>query len=530
MRSRKRTLTTRGSLGLCALSGGLLAASFPAPALWPLAWVALVPWLVALRLSPRWTAAAGSWLVGFIFFGALLYWLGLFGWTVWALACFILSLWHLGWGVGVRWIDRLTPSARLAGAAILWGGLEWARGLGNFGFTWGWLAYSQSPALSLLPVAGALGSIGLSVLIVLVNAAVAEFILGGARGEGCLFRIMRPGVVLAFVVVVVFGAQVWTERRDPPAGPEIRVAIVQGSAHGPLHAEQVNVPLTAEEERRGRDIYKRLTDEAATFRPALVVWPESVLTDAPAHDAVVAGLAARAARTADAWLLAGGPYYDTGGEVFNSAYLFAPTGNLVARYDKVQLVPFGEYVPWRERLPFIDRYHVRARDFQGGAVHHVLQAGTVSVGPVICFESIFPQISWQLAGRGAQLLVIITNDAWFGRTAAAAQHQQIAVLRAVETHRWVVRAASTGISCFISPEGRVTSEAGLFTEAVLTEDMKLAGEEAPCPGAGLVVAWAMLFLSCAVLVAPLTIPKSRRRPRRSPRRSAPRPERETEGR
>jgi apolipoprotein N-acyltransferase len=505
------------------LSGALLAVAFPSLGLWPVAWVALVPWLVALRLSTGWAAAAASWLGGFVFFGLLLYWLGLFGWTVWALACSLLSLAPLAWGLGVRWTGRLTPVARIAGAAMLWGGLEWARGLGPFGFTWGWLAYSQSPALGLLPVASAVGPIGLSVLIVLVNAALAELVVGGARGEGCLSRGARSAAVLALVAVAVIGARAWAARRPAPTGPTIRVAIVQGSAHGSLRAEQVNVPLTPAEEQRTREIYQRLTAEAARSRPALVVWPESVLTDAPEQDLAVAEAVAQAARAADAWLLAGGPYYEKVDEVFNSGYLFAPTGNLVARYDKVQLVPFGEYVPWRGRLPFIDRYEVRARDFQAGAVHHVLQAGTVSIGPMICFESAFPQISWQLVERGAQLLVVITNDAWFGRTAAAAQHQQIAVLRAAETNRWVVRAASSGISCFISPDGQVTDEAKLFSEAVLTEEIPLAGEHAQPAGAGPVVAWATLLLSFAFLLAPLAIPRPRRSRRGVRRPPAPRP-------
>ncbi len=126
MRPRKKTLRLRGAVLLCLFSGALLALSFPtagrqSPAgLWPLAWVALVPWLIALRLSTGWGAALGSWAGGFAFYGVLLYWLWLFGWTVWAMACVALSLTLVLWGVFVRWTNRLSPGSRVLGAAVLW--------------------------------------------------------------------------------------------------------------------------------------------------------------------------------------------------------------------------------------------------------------------------------------------------------------------------------------------------------------------------------------------------------------------------
>jgi apolipoprotein N-acyltransferase len=187
------------------------------------------------------------------------------------------------------------------------------------------------------------------------------------------------------------------------------------------------------------------------------------------------------------------------------------------------LVPFGEYVPWRRHLPFIERYHVRNVDFAAGAMHRVLQAGIVAIGPMICFESIFPQISWNLTARGAQVLVVITNDAWFGHTAAAAQHRQIAVLRAVETNRWVLRAASTGISSMISPEGRIVAEAGLFERKVLSHEIRLgpAGARPRAPGSAF--AWLMVFLSVAFLIAPAALPRRRKAARAA--RPSPHPRR-----
>ncbi len=489
--------------------------------LWQLAWFGLVPWLVALRLAGRWGSVLGSWLAGFVFFGIVLYWLWLFGWTVWALACFLLALTWLLWGLCVRWTGSFGPTARVLGAAVLWCGIEWARGLGQFGFTWGWLGYSQSPSPALMAVARVGGTLLVSLLIVLTNSTLAELVVSAARRESALRALVRTAALMILIGAVILGAKV--SRKHEPEGPgaSLRVAIVQGSAHGPLRAEQVNVPLSDEERRRTLDTYEALTKKAADARPGIVVWPESVLPSMPDQDPLVAESVGRATRASKAWLLAGGPYFDESGRRFNAVYVFAPSGNLVTRYDKVQLVPFGEYVPGREWLPFVDRYHVRETDFIAGAVHHLLQAGTVSIGPMICFESIFPQIGWELQRKGAQVIVVITNDAWFGHTSAAAQHRQIAVLRAIETNRWVVRAASTGISSFIAPDGRVVSEAGLYDQAVLCEEIDLPDEESPGRSLGQTFSWLMLYLSTGYVIAAAAL-RPRRRRRRVARHPAPR--------
>jgi len=505
MRSTK-SLSLCGAVGLCALSGALLALCFPPAGLWFLAWVALVPWLVALRAGSRWGAAIGSWVGGFAFFGVLLYWLSLFGVSLWALGCVMLALWLLVWGMLARWTGKLGPPLRIVGTAVLWCGVEWARGLGQFGFTWGWLGQSQTPALAVLPVVRVAGTVGLSFLIVLVNAALAEAVVGVRQGESVLGWMARAGAALGIAALGIFCAAVWVQRQEEPAGPAIRVAVIQGSAHGPLQADQVNEPLTSEEQRRTLDIYTVLTEQAAAERPVLAVWPESVLPGAPPDEPWISERAAEAARSSGAWLLAGGPYRDDRGRLRNSAYLFSPSGHLRRRYDKVHLVPFGEYVPGRNWLPLLSRYNVRDEDFAAGLQHQVVHAGTIALGPMICFESIFPRISWKLAREGAQVLVVITNDAWFGRTAAAAQHRQMAVLRAVETNRWVVRGASTGISSIIAPDGRVVAESGLFDRDWISAEIRVAGaasaggEPERGVGWGPAFSWATLCLSIGFIV------------------------------
>ena len=513
---RTKPLSLYGAVGLCALSGVLLALCFPPAGLWFLAWVALVPWLVALRTGSRWGAAIGSWVGGFAFLGGLLYWLALFGLSLWALGSVALALWLLIWGVVARWTGRFGPVLRIVGAAVLWCGVEWARGLGQFGFTWGWLGQSQTPAVAVLPVVRVAGTMGLSFLIVIVNGAVAEAVVGVRRGESVFGWTARVVAAFGLAALAIFWATVWVEQQKEPAGPAIRVAVVQGSAHGPLHADEVNEPLTSEEQRRTLDIYTALTEQAGAERPVLVVWPESVLPGAPEEEPWISERVAKAARGSGAWLLAGGPHRDERGRPLNSAYLFSPSGHLRRRYDKVHLVPFGEYVPGRSWLPLLNRYDVREEDFVPGLQHEVIHAGTVALGPMICFESIFPRISWKLARDGAQVLVVITNDAWFGRTAAAAQHRQMAVLRAVETNRWVLRAASTGISSIIAPDGRVVAEAPPFERDWISAEIQVAGaaseggEPERGVGWGPVFSWATLCLSLGFIVFSVVSPGGRR--------------------
>ena len=530
MRQQGRTLSLRGSLTLCFLSGAMLFLCFPPVGWWPLAWVALVPWLLSVRTSSRLGTALGSWLAGFVFFGGLLYWLYLFGVSVLLIVAVLLGMVMMVYGLLARWVGRLAWAPRVLGTATVWCGLEWARGLGQYGFTWGWLAYSQSPALPMLSVARLTGALGLSFLIALCNAAAAEVLAAPMRrppgpGSSPAIAAARGLAVWVLVALCIGGARLYARRRPPTAAPgdaaSVRVAVIQGSAHGPLRPEQVNVPLSHSEQRADVATYLALTAEAARRHPALVVWPESALPGAPEGNPWIATEVSGAARLSGAWLLAGGPYVDRRGRTANSAYLYSPTGNQIARYDKVQLVPFGEYVPARDSLPFLGRYHVREEDFAAGAVHTVLQAGTIALGPMICFESTFPMISWHLANSKAQILVVITNDAWFGRTAAAEQHQQIAVMRAVETGRWVVRAASTGISSIISPDGKVVAEAGLFRPAVLTADIKLITASQTGPRFGPAVAWGLMGLAIAFVIAPAAGPRRKRGAREAPPKSRP---------
>ncbi len=201
---------------MCALSGVLLALAFPPVGAWPLAWVALAPWIASLRGNSRISAFLLSWLAGAVFFGLLLFWLHPFGLSVWLIVTFLLSIELAFWGLLVRRLDRLSPGVRLLGTAVLWCGIEWARGLGQYGFTWGWLGYSQSPALMILPLARYLGTLGLSFAIVLVNTSLAELLRAGLHQTRVAPALGRAVLGCGLAAVLVVGAAMHRARATIP--------------------------------------------------------------------------------------------------------------------------------------------------------------------------------------------------------------------------------------------------------------------------------------------------------------------------
>jgi apolipoprotein N-acyltransferase len=216
--------------------------------------------------------------------------------------------------------------------------------------------------------------------------------------------------------------------------------------------------------------YQRLSLMAALERqPALIVWPETAvsfsLDDPRRREPVLA-----VARAAETPLVVGAPHVDRAtGRVFNSAFLVDATGVVAGRYDKVQLVPFGEYVPLRRLLFFADWFVTGGiGEFTPGPAVKLFTSPAGRFGVTICYEAIFPELVRLAFADGAEFLVNITNDAWFGRTAAPYQHLAMATVRAVENQAYVVRAANTGISAIIAPDGRIVQASGLFTREVVT--------------------------------------------------------------
>jgi len=450
-----------GQVLLAAGSGALLFLAFPRPALYPLAWVALVPLLVAIRRARPAASVLLGLVSGFVFFSVLLYWVAIFGYAPWLLLA-------VAEGLSVAVFALLASFAYRRGRfdvlliPSLWTAIEWVRSLGSYGFTWGGLAYSQAPWPDIIQLASITGPWGVTFLIVFVNAALAGLVSRRDR-RSLRWTAAAGAMVYAAWLGGVLSQAIWAARvSDMPAE---KVAMVQGG-----------IEMTWRSSGLAERIYQTYwpMTETITGKPDFIVWPESALPDDIETSPVLREEMSSLARRMGAYMLVGGMHEvpderaPGGRREYNGAYLISPSGRITGAYYKVHLVPFGEFVPGRRWIPFLDRYPILDADRYPGPGYNTLHTQHGDIGVAICFESIFPQIARRLARDGAQMLFIITNDSWFKRTAAAAQHHEFAVFRAVENRRYVARNATTGITSLITPLGRVTGTADLGARQVVS--------------------------------------------------------------
>lgn len=481
------------------ISGLVLTLAFPRTDLYPVAWIALVP-LFYLSVRKGWLAAGFCGLAfGLGYFGSLLYWIGLFGAVPWIVLAVVQSLYTAAFAILARPLaGRLSGWGRLIVLPALWVSLEWLRTLGMFGFTWGDLGYSQASALPVVQIASITGVWGISFIVAVVNAAFANAWDARANSLGLRTSIAHLGVAAALVAAVIgFGL---AAMRAPDAGKPIRAAVVQG-----------NIDQDAAEDLdyvdRCMETYRRMTLDAASNGARLIIWPETSVPGFPGSEPYLQGRLSALALQAGSSLIVGGRDSDLRGRIYNSAFLIGPGEGIVGRYAKVRLVPFGEYVPLRGHWPALDRllagYSVSPVDISPGAGFSAVRGKPCRVGVAICFESIFPYISRRLTASGAEILCVITNDAWFRNTPAADQHAAMSVLRAVENRRYVLRGAATGVSCIIDPKGRVLAEVPLWRSGTISAEVEILQARTFYTAHGdwfVAVAFAMVALAgiCAV--------------------------------
>jgi apolipoprotein N-acyltransferase len=226
--------------------------------------------------------------------------------------------------------------------------------------------------------------------------------------------------------------------------------------------------------------YENLTVGTISFRPNLVVWPETALPFFFQDKSSLSKKVITTIRKMGCPFVFGSPAYGgTKGNIryYNRAYLLSPRGSVMGTYDKVHLVPFGEYVPLKRFLPFVHRLVPAAGDFSSGENSDPLPLSPFPPGVLICYEAIFPELARSRVRHGAALLINLTNDAWFGSTSAPYQHLAMSVFRAVETGRPLIRAANTGFSAVVDSQGRILKQSGLFSEEVLTVKVPLGRRE-----------------------------------------------------
>jgi apolipoprotein N-acyltransferase len=478
------------ALYLSILTSLLLWLSFPGGGgVWPLLFVALVPLLIVLRGAKLRMAAFCGLSCGLVHFILLLYWivivLGKYGGLAWfislqalLLLALYMSLFLALFAMLARYILLTFPAAvSLWLLPALWVGIDWFRGVFLTGFPWMDLGYALYQVPLLVQIADLVGHHGVTFLVVFVNTTLMLIVTRKHSVPGYLF-ILVPALCL------LIGVGIYSKNRfenvqqamSAPGASRMSVGIVQGNV-------DQSVKWSPSQQQGTVETYLSLTESLfAGGQPSLVVWPETALPFYPPSNNHMQPLKELVA-TNDFALLTGAPWYEIIDrearkvKFFNSALLLNPDGQFIGKYYKTHLVPFGEYVPLKKYLPFLAPLVEAVGDFSFGKIEQPLSWQSSRIGVLICFESVFPELSRKWVLAGANVLVNLTNDAWYGKSSAPYQSLAMSVLRAVETRRSLIRSANTGISAFVTPAGTIVKQSELFvpwaaaTEMVLFEQL-----------------------------------------------------------
>jgi apolipoprotein N-acyltransferase len=465
------------------LSGLLLFLSFPKFGNGILAWVALISLFHALRNAKPKEAFRTGFLAGLIAHVGILYWISnvvvqygylpfYMGIAAMLLLAAYLSLYTAMFAAGIVFLRARGHDLYLA-APLLWTTLEYLRSHLLTGFPWENLAYSQYLFGNIIQIADITGIYGISFVIVLSNAVLYNILMAILHGR------RSPVVEIATacsVLLLLYGYGHFRTayiQESLKKASSIEVALIQGNI-------DQNIKWDERYQSQTLDVYGSLSLRSIPAPGGLIVWPE---TAAPFHferPGPLQETLLHLTRISGRTLLFGSPSYEEeNGKIsfINSAYLLRPDGVVSGRYDKVHLVPYGEYVPLRQFFPFIGKLVAGVADFRPGRGFDPLFSDGHRFGVMICYEGIFPEIARNYKRNRADLLVNITNDAWFGKTSAPYQHLSMTVFRAVENRLYLVRAANTGVSAVIDPTGMILSRTDLFERTVLRDSVKFIDEK-----------------------------------------------------
>jgi apolipoprotein N-acyltransferase len=481
-------LPARQSVLPAFLSGGLLCIGLPGSGgLWPLLFVALVPVLTAVRKADLGQAAWCGLITGLVHFLSLIYWIvivmGRYGRLPWYISystlfslALVLTAFVVFFIISARLLLReSTPLLTLWVLPCLWIGLDWIRSFLFSGFPWMDLGYGLWSVPRLIQICDLTGHYGVTFLLLLTNTLAALLLTDRAK-------MLRLSIVAPVVMLMLSAAAYSTWRwqslgRNMQTKEMMTIGVVQGNV-------DQDKKWAPEERRATVTAYTGQTISLfAAKKPALVVWPETALPFFPeARHPLMTPLRDLTTQNQIA-LLTGAPWYketdraEKKFQYYNSALLLDTDGRFTGQYFKTHLVPFGEYVPMKKYLPFIAPLVQTVGDFTPGTIEDPIGYQKAKIGVLLCYESIFPDIAEQWVRAGANILINLTNDAWYGKSSAPQQSFAMTAFRAVETRRSVVRAANTGISGFIDPLGRVQMQSEIFvpweasTDVVLNEEV-----------------------------------------------------------
>lgn len=508
-----------GAILLSILSGLLLTAGFPKPAMFYLSWVAFVPLLYAIRSKNGKQAFALGYVCGLVHSVTCLFWICyaiyhyggfsvVISYLILLLLCCVMAIYPAVFALLAQRWEKI-PILYVFGLPFAWVCLEWVRAYVISGFPWANLGYTQTPLNWLIQIADITGVYGLSWLVVLGNTVIAGFIRNFFRRSGV--------AVLAVCIVSALLYGFWrTEMISTlqDKAPLLNVGIIQGNI-----AQNQKWDPAFESETIGRYGLFSMNSVKKTPVPDILVWPESAMPFFYGLDENLSPEVDRIVRQAGKPLLFGSigvGLMEGKPHLLNRAYLLDEHAGLQGAYAKQHLVPFGEYIPFSDLLFFV--HHIAAEggsmDFIPGRDPAPLVFGNTPLGILICYEAIFPQIARETVRRGAQILMNITNDAWYGDTGGPYQHLEISRWRAIEFRVPLVRAANTGVSAAFDATGKECGRLALNTGGFLTCSVHPMPYLSFYAKYGDLFAWLCVFAAfCALLYSVIYSRISKRMPR-----------------
>ena len=516
--------------GLALLSGVLLALSFPKFGHPAFAWIALAPLLIALagwrRVPNAGTRALNGaderdpmsaegqgvtsqraftlgLITGIVYFVGTTYWTGevlqQFGGVPMALAllamlllALYLALFPALTALMVAYLVRGAGRRALFLAPAVWVATEYLRGYLLGGFPWVPLGNSQVTVLPVAQLASVFGVYGLSALVAFVSASLAYAALTAGRARFVGFG----AAALVVAAVAVWGVLRISDGSLTREGTPLRVGLIQGN----IAQEDKWNPQQA---RRIFTTYIAMTRDAVRRGAEFVIWPESSTPFMFEEDDIGETAVRDLARELRVPILFGSDQVDRSGDVirlYNAAFLITPEGETGGVYRKIHLVPFGEYIPFKNLLYFVSPLVERLADFAPGTSMVMLPVGSHQVNTAICYEVVYPSLIREAVLGGSQLLTTITNDGWYGYSSAPYQHFELASMRAIEQGRYLVRAANTGVTGIVDPYGQVVQRSAIFEQVGLVGEARVLTGRTIYAAIGDVVAYASIVLTAVALV------------------------------
>jgi apolipoprotein N-acyltransferase len=465
------------------LSGIALILCFPKFDLFLLAWIAITPFLISTHDRDFKESFLKGVTFGITYFFGTLYWVYhsinhyggipfLISILVVLILCFYLSIYT---GIFASLFSFAVKRSNLPAMIIaptFWVVIEFIRSYALTGFPWSIIGYTQYKFLTMIQIADITGVYGISFLVLAVNGALTDIYITKRRLISKPLSPLYPvifGTIILILILLTTLTYGWFRLSHKAKGRDIVVSIIQGNI-------EQDRKWNAEYQEYVIDTYFKLSRLVSSKNPSLIVWPETSLPFIFGMDKGYSDRLQEFQRELNTYLLVGSILVREKGNdkhlLTNSALLFDRDGKIIYTYDKIHLVPFGEYIPLRKILFFIDKLAYGIGDYVSGTSYKKAETSVGSFAAVICYEIIFPGMIRKFFKDGGDFLVNITNDAWFGRTSGPYQHFSMIVYRAIENRKPVIRAANTGISGFVDSNGNIISKTDIFKRCYLTERIK----------------------------------------------------------